>query len=144
MSEKSIEQNSRSTLRSTKTRLCHQNNQRAGRRRSHVKESSFPLGKPGHLQRLNLVHRSFATSTGFINVDMAHGYWKVPLSPERKEMMPIQTKIGVYSSNRSPQGGNYSGNHFQAVLEEKFDGSVEKILQWIHDFLFYARIRKNL
>ena len=80
----------------------------------------------------------------FANLDLAHGYWQVPLSKESQEMMSIQTPIGVYSSRRLLQGGTDSGNHFQAVLQQKLDGRVEKYLQWIDDFLFYAKNENEL
>jgi len=83
-------------------------------------------------------------STCFANADLAHSYWQVPLSKESQEMMSIQTPIGVYSSKRLLQGGTDSGNHFQAVLQEKFDGRVKDFLQWIDDFLFYAKNEKEL
>jgi len=83
-------------------------------------------------------------STCFANADLAHSYWQVPLSKESQEMMSIQTPIGVYSSKRLLQGGTDSGNHFQAVLQEKFNGRIDKFLQWIDDFLFYAKNEKEL
>ena len=83
-------------------------------------------------------------STCFGKFDAAHGYWQVPLAPESQEMMSIQTPLGVYSSKRLLQGGCDSGNHFQAVLAEKFEGRVDKMLQWIDDFLFYARNENEL
>ena len=59
-------------------------------------------------------------------------------------MMSIQTPVGVFSSRRLLQGGTDAGSHFQAVLQETFDGRVEKLLQWIDDFLFYAASEKEL
>ena len=85
-----------------------------------------------------------AGSTCFANIDLAHGYWQVPLSKESQEMMSIQTPIGVYSSRRLLQGGTDSGNHFQAVLQQKLNGRVEKYLQWIDDFLFYGKNEAEL
>ena len=83
-------------------------------------------------------------SNCFANMDLAHGYWQIPLAEESQEMMSIQTPIGVYSSRRLLQGGSDSGNHFQAVLGEKFLGRVKKILQWLDDFLLYAKDERGL
>lgn len=80
----------------------------------------------------------------FSNLNMAHGYWQTPLSIESQEMMSIQTPIGVYSSLRLLQGGSDSRSHFQAVLQENFEGRVPKYLQWIDDFLFFAEREKEL
>ena len=68
-------------------------------------------------------------STCFRKFDAAHGYWQLPLAPQSQEMMSIQTPLGVYSSNRLLQGGYDSGNHFQAVIAEKFQERVQKMLQ---------------
>lgn len=83
-------------------------------------------------------------STCFANIDLAHGYWQVPLAKESQEIMSIQTPIGVYSSRRILQGGTDAGNHFQAMLQEKFAEHVTKMLQWIDDFLFYASDESEL
>ena len=83
-------------------------------------------------------------SNCFANIDLPNGYWQLPLAPESQEMMSIQTPLGVHSSYRLLQGGSDSGNHFQGALQEKFDGRVDKMLQWIDDFLFYAKDETEL
>ena len=85
-----------------------------------------------------------AGSKCFASVDLAHGYWQVPLAEESQEMLSIQTPLGVYSSKRLLQGGSDSGNHFQAVLAQKFDGRVKRLLQWLDDFLMYAKNESQL
>ena len=64
------------------------------------------------MTHLESTFQDIVGSTCFANVDLAHGYWQVPLSPESLEMMSIQTPIGVYSSRRLLQGGSDSDNHF--------------------------------
>lgn len=88
--------------------------------------------------------QDIAGSSCFANVDLAHGYWQIPLAQDSQEMMSIQTLIGVYSSRRLLQGGSDSGNHFQAVLGEKFDGHVSNMLQWLDDFLMYSPTEAGL
>lgn len=84
-------------------------------------------------------------STCFANIDMTHGYWQIALDKTSREMHSIQTPIGVHTPVRILQGGSDSGSHFQAVTEEKFnEGGVEKMLQWIDDFLLYARHETEL
>ena len=83
-------------------------------------------------------------SVCFAHMDVAHGYWQVPLEKESQKMMFIQSPVGVYSSRRLLQGGTDAGNHFQAVLQDNFDGRMEKMLQWLDDFLFYAPNEKEL
>eukprot|EP00171_Calliarthron_tuberculosum_P021209 IDg21209t1 len=81
----------------------------------------------------------------FASIDMTHGYWQIPLDEGSREMHSIQTPIGVYTPVRILQGGSDSGNHFQAVTEEKFQaGDVKKLLQWIDDFLLYAKDEQEL
>ena len=96
------------------------------------------------MPHLESTFQDIAGSTCFANIDLAHGYWQIPLHEDSQEMMSIQTPLGVYSSRRLLQGGSDSGNHFQAVLSHKFDGRVKKMLQWLDDFLFYAQSEEEL
>ena len=80
----------------------------------------------------------------FANKDLAHGYWQIPLAEESQEMMSIQTPIGVYAYRRLVQRGSDSGNNFQAVLGEKFQGRVKNLIQWLEDFLFYSRDEEGI
>lgn len=83
-------------------------------------------------------------STCFAHLDLAHGCWQLPFFIESQAMMSIQRPLGVYSSTRLLQSGSDAANHFQAVLAHIFDGRVEKLLQWIDDFIFYAKNEKEL
>lgn len=74
----------------------------------------------------------------FANIYFSHGYWQIPLDKASQEIMSIQTPLGIYSPTRTLKGGTGSGNHFQAVTCEKFEGRVERILQWLKDFLLHA------
>lgn len=58
--------------------------------------------------------------------------------------MSIQTPIVIYSSNRLLQGGSVSANHIQAVPAEKFERKVERMLEWLDDFLLHAKDEKPL
>eukprot|EP00171_Calliarthron_tuberculosum_P018752 IDg18752t1 len=59
-------------------------------------------------------------------------------------MHSIQTPLGVYTPTRMLQGGSDSGNHFQAVSQDKFESRKIKMLQWIDDFLLYAKDETDL
>lgn len=54
-------------------------------------------------------------------------------------MISIKTPVVLRSSKLNLQRGSENGNNFQAVLAETFQGGVENMLQWIDDFLFYAK-----
>lgn len=54
-------------------------------------------------------------------------------------MFYIQHPLVVYTPTRVIQGGSDSGNHFQAVTQEKFIDRVANILQWMDDFLIHAK-----
>ena len=58
--------------------------------------------------------------------------------------MSIQTPIGVFSPFRVLQGGTDSGNNFQDVTREAFEGGVNQMLQWIDDFLLHAKNERDL
>ena len=83
-------------------------------------------------------------STCFADIDFAHGYWQKPQAEESQEMIPIQTPIGIYLSRRLLQGGSDSGNHFQAVLSEKFQNPVKNMVRWLDDFLSYSKYEHGL
>lgn len=42
------------------------------------------------------------------------------------------------------QGGTDSGNHFQSVTREKFEGKVDNLLQWLDDFLLHSKSENSL
>ena len=83
-------------------------------------------------------------STVMANVDFCHGYWQLGLHENSQELMSIQTPLGVYSPRRTLQGGMDSGNHFQLVTSEAFEGKIKRLLQWIDDFLLHAPSDKEL
>lgn len=78
------------------------------------------------------------------NINFAHGYRQLPLAKSSQEMLSIQTPLGVSSSKRLLQGGKDSGNHFQAVVSEKFEPHITKMNQWLDDFLLYASTKTEL
>ena len=84
-----------------------------------------------------------AGSKLYAKMDLAHGYWQIPLAAESQDMMSIQTPLGVFTPNRLLQGGSDSGNHFQAVLQEQFS-ELNNLLQWIDDFLLHATTENEL
>ena len=104
--------------------------------------STVPLQSA--MPHLESLFQDIEGSSCFANIDLAHGYWQIPLAEESQEMMSIQTPIGVYSSRRLVQGGSDSGNHFQAVLGEKFQCRVKNLIQWLDDFLFYSKDENSL
>lgn len=84
-----------------------------------------------------------AGSIFFAKMDLAHGYWQIPLDPASEELMSIQTPLGVYTPTRLLQVGSDSGNHFQSVLQDRFS-EVKKLLQWIDDFLIHSSSEADL
>ena len=71
-------------------------------------------------------------------IDFCHGYWRFLLALQLQEMHSIQTPLSVFTPRRLLQGGADSGNHFQAVTQEEFDGRVDRLLQWLDDFLLHG------
>ena len=87
--------------------------------------------------------QSVGGSEVFAKVNMDHAYWQLPLADELKELMSIQTLLGVYASNRLLQGAT-AGNHFQAVSSEAFSSIATITFQLIHDCMLYAEKEDNL
>lgn len=85
-----------------------------------------------------------AGSEFYANVDFCNGYWQLGLHKDSEEMMSIQTPLGIYTPTRVLQGGTDSGNHFQAVTREKFEGKTNCLLQWLDDFLLHAKSELGL
>ena len=96
------------------------------------------------MPHLESLMQSVQGSEMFAKVDMAHAYWQLPLAEEWKELMWIQTPLGVFSSIRLLQGSTDAGNHFQAVTSEAFSSIATNTFQWIEDFMFHAEKEDNL
>lgn len=80
----------------------------------------------------------------FANIDFTHGYWQISLDAKSQEIMAIQTPDGVYCPTRTLQGRTDSGNHFQSVTSEHFTEKVKRMIQWLDDFLMYAKSEDEL
>lgn len=80
----------------------------------------------------------------FAKIDMAHAYWQLPLADQSKEIMSIQTPLGVFSSNRLLQGSTDAGNHFQSVTSDAFIAISDNLLQWMDDFMIHAKNEEGL
>ena len=57
------------------------------------------------------------------------------MSVRSQEIMSIQTSVGVYSPTRMLQDGTDSATYFHDQTREKFLGKLDKLLQWIDDYL---------
>lgn len=73
----------------------------------------------------------------FCNLDFCHGFWQIPLSEASQEVMSIMTHIGIFSPTRTLQGGADSACYFHDTTREKFSGRVQKLIQWIDDYLLH-------
>lgn len=80
----------------------------------------------------------------FANIDFTHGYWKIPLDKPAQDITSIQKLFGIYSPTGTLKGGTDSGNLLQSVTREKFEGKVQRMLQWLDDFLTHAEDEEEL
>ena len=58
--------------------------------------------------------------------------------------MSIMTHVGIFSPTRTLQGGADSACYFQEVTREKFAGRVDKLVQWIDDYLLHEEDEDKL
>lgn len=87
---------------------------------------------------------SIAGSKVYAQVDMCHAYWQLPLSKASQELMTIQTPLRFFSLKRVLKGYTDASNHFQAVTSAEFVDINNKLLQWIDEFLMYAKSEAEL
>ena len=106
--------------------------------------NSYTIPIVSSLPHLESIMQLVEGSTCFAKVDMAHAYWQLPLAEESKEIMSIQTPLGVFSSNRLLQGSTDAGNHFQSVTSEAFIEISDNLLQWMDDFMIHDRSEQEL
>ena len=93
---------------------------------------------------LESMYASVAGSSVFAKVDMCHAYWQIPLHEDSRELMSIQTPIGVYTPTRILQGSTGAGNHFQSCTSQIFAELSQVMLQWLDDFLLHANSEGEL
>ena len=108
----------------------------------YVNELTVPVASA--MPDLEVMCRSVVGSKYFANIDMCHAYWQLLLHLLSREIMSIQTPIGVFSPTRILQGSTDSANHFQAATSLAFSELHNHMLQWLDDFLLHASTEEEL
>lgn len=101
-----------------------------------TKPMSFPL------PRLEDVFDSLGEKqpTVFSVLDLASGFWQIPLDPETKHKTAFTTHHGVFQWNKLPFGLMNSPASFQLVMAEVLRGlNWKSVLVYVDDILIFSK-----
>lgn len=96
------------------------------------------------IQHLDSTLKNAKGSKSYAKIDLLHGFSQLTLSKKTQEIMSVQTAIEIFSPYRLLQGGAESGLYFHDRTRETFLGKLDKILQWLNNFLLYANDENEL
>lgn len=85
-----------------------------------------------------------AGSQVYAKMDTCHAYWQLPLHKDSHYCTSIQSPIGVYTPHRLLHGQTDAGNHFQGVASPIFSSAIDRVAQWLDDFLLHAQSEEQL
>ncbi|XP_075719715.1 uncharacterized protein LOC142760414 [Rhinoderma darwinii] len=75
----------------------------------------------------------------FTTLDLASGYWQVPVREEDKEKTAFITPMGLFECNRMPFGLNNAPSTFQRLMEHCLgDMNFESIMIYLDDIVVYS------
>ena len=76
----------------------------------------------------------------FSSLDLASGYWQIPMSEKSKEKSAFVTRLGLFHWNVMPFGLSTAGATFQRLLENILgDMRFSSCLIYIDDLIVYAK-----
>jgi transposase InsO family protein len=87
--------------------------------------------------------RSMAGKKFYITLDMASGFWNVPLTEESKPLTAFITPFGLYESNVVPFGIKNSPSEFQRAMDNAFRPLLGKSVSCYVDDIIIAADSAN-
>ena len=80
-----------------------------------------------------------AKATYFAVLDMASGFWQLPLHPDTKHKSSFITQQGQYQWNRMPFGLSNATTTFQMTMSKVFGDLIFKsVLIYVDDIIVYS------
>ncbi|KAI9551000.1 hypothetical protein GHT06_005556 [Daphnia sinensis] len=103
----------------------------------------FPTSKRaiGHTKEaMHFINTGDARANFFSCLDLASGYWQVPVAPEDQEKTAFITPDGLYSFVRLPFGLNCAPASFQRVMDKVLAGlKWNMCLVYLDDILIFGK-----
>ena len=72
-------------------------------------------------------------------LNLARGYWQVPVAEESKEKTAFTTPFGLYEFNVMPFGLHNAPATFQRLMNRVLEGCQEFALAYIDDVVVYSK-----
>jgi len=73
----------------------------------------------------------------FSAIDLSQAYLQIPISEQTKEILTINTHIGLYQYNCLPYGISSAPSIFQRILENMFKGS-KNVISYLDDIVIFS------
>jgi len=103
-----------------------------------VNAHTVPVHYP--IPRLETFAEIVGGAAFFGTVDLANGYWQVPLHPDSQDFLSFRTDAGVFTPTRLPQGARTAVGLFQATMAVVLGPLVNRcVIIYIDDLLVFGR-----
>lgn len=97
-----------------------------------TQKDMYPV--PNILDVQNILHNRKI----FSKIDLAKGYWQIPMAKEDMQKTAIVTPLGLYEFTRMPFGLSNSSQTFQRTMDTIFRGDTEVFL-YVDDILIASK-----
>jgi hypothetical protein len=99
-----------------------------------TKKDSYPL------PRIDDIFDSLTGARWFSSLDLASGYWQVPVAEEDREKTAFVTKVGTFEFNVMPFGLTNAPATFQRLMDKIFRDAIGRfVLVYLDDINVYSR-----
>ena len=92
------------------------------------------------LPRIDDLLDQVGKSKYFTSLDLASGYWQIPLSPQDKHKTAFRTQQGLFQFKRMPFGLSDAGSTFQRMANSIFHDLIQEgvVLVYLDDILIHT------
>ncbi|MCO5574223.1 hypothetical protein L7F22_028005 [Adiantum nelumboides] len=93
------------------------------------------------LPRLDDLLDELGESKYFTSLDLASGYWQIPLNPQHAHKTAFRTPRGLFQFTRMPFGLSDAGSTFQRMANSIFEDLIQKkvLLVYLDDILVHTK-----
>ncbi|MCO5582965.1 hypothetical protein L7F22_036868 [Adiantum nelumboides] len=92
------------------------------------------------LPRVDDLLDQLGKSRYFASLDLAFGYWQIPLNPSDAHKIAFRTPTGIYQFNRMPFGLSDAGSSFQRMVNHIFQDLIQRgvVVVYLDDILVHT------